>query len=106
MLDTKEIWHKNNLPFYMQFFYENHTCLDKSKYLLCRTLYSTLVFPNISSSILIIVSIVFSMVLFSMVSKILYLLFHLNCDAWDIQEVAKEWGGEGGGSPPIFVESR
>ena len=48
---------KNNLPFYMQFFYENHTCLDKSKYLLCRTLslYSTLVFPNISSSILTIV---------------------------------------------------
>ena len=35
----------------MQFFYENHTCLDKSKYLLCRTDYSTLVFPNISSSI-------------------------------------------------------
>ena len=37
------------------------------------------------------------MVLLSMVSKILCLLFHLNCDAWDIQEVAKEWGGEGGG---------
>ena len=68
----------------------------KSKYLLCRTLYSTLVFPNIvqySQELDIKVSIVFSMVLFIMVSKILCLLFHLNCDAWDIQEVAKEWGG-------------
>ena len=44
------------------------------------------------------------MVLFSMVSKILCLKFHLNCDALDIQEVAKEWGGGGGGSP-ISVES-
>ena len=36
------------------------------------------------------------MVLFIMVSNILCLLFRLNCDAWDIQEIAKEWGGEGG----------
>ena len=97
----------------MSFFYVNHTWWDKSKYLLCRTLYSTLVLVQYSQLLDIKISIVFSMVLFSMVSKILCLLFNLIYDAWDIQEVAiksgegegGDRGGGGGGVPPISLES-